>query len=403
MKFASIFINRIRVLFSDKLFILAILIVPMLLSIITGYAQRKEKLGYIPVVLVDEDGTGDSQLLCKRLAQKEGLNVVTTVRKKALAQLKEEKAEAMIVIEEGFGQGLHQGNLEEMITLVKSPSTYSAELLKEIVAIEALRIYTGYFTYDWVNESFQSKGLPPISLTREDISRQLEEYWYPQPIMAVSYEEIEALPAKINTITIPSYTAASLGLMVLFIMMGLLFGSGWICEEKANGTLQRILSVKGASLPLFLGNGAALFTMGLLQTLVFYVVQKVLFHVTILQGVYTWLVICLYIICVVSISMLMAALFETPHQLQAAAPVFALITGLMGGCLWNLLGVPKSLLTLALLTPQGWTLQALTGLFAAPQQGSLALPSVYILSGISLIFFSAAYAILLKGGRSAIS
>ena len=403
MKFTSIFINRLRVLFSDKLFILAILIVPILLSLITGYAQKKEKLGYIPVVLVDEDGTGDSQLLCKRLAQKEGLNLATTTREKALSQLKEETAEIMVIIEEGFGESLLKSDISDRITLVKSPSTYSAELLKEIVAMEALRIYSGYFTDQWLNKSLMEKGLPTSTLTREEILQKVEEYWYPQPLMEVSYEELEASPQNGNTITIPSFTAASLGLLILFIMLGLLFGSGWVCEEKSNGTLQRILSVKGAALPLFLGNGAALFTLGIFQVFIFYVVQKVLFNMTLLQGGYAWLVISLYIMCAVSLSMLMAALFETPHQLQAAAPVFALITGLMGGCLWNFMGIPESLLSLALLTPQGWTLQALTGLYAAPSEWGLALPSVCVLLGISLLFFSLAYRSLLKGGRAAIS
>lgn len=399
MKFFHIYQTRIRVLFSDKLFILAILFVPVLLSLITGYAQRKEKLGFVPIVLVDEDKSARSEVLCKRLLEKEGLRTVFTERDKALIQLKNNDAEAMVVIEEGFEEGLQNGELEDIITIIKSPSTYSAELVKEIVVMEALRIYSGDFTYEWVNNSLKENG-KNTSITREEVLSRVEAYWQPQPIMTITYEEVEANPQSGTSITVPSFTAASLGLMVLFIMMGLLFGSGWLCEEKSNGTLQRILSIKGAARPLFLGNVAALFTMGLTLTLIFVTVQRFLFNVTLLRGITSWLVISLYILCAASLSMLMAAFFETPHQLQAFVPVFALITGLMGGCLWNLLGVPKSLLTMALFTPQGWALQALTGLYAAPTEIGLAVPAILILLGGSIVFLSIAYRSLLKAGST---
>jgi hypothetical protein len=71
----------------------------------------------------------------------------------------------------------------------------------------------------------------------------------------------------------------------------------------------------------------------------------------------------------------------------------------MGGCLWNLIGVPKSLLTMALLTPQGWTLQALTGLYAAPGEFGVALPAILVLLGLSILMLSLAYWRLLRAVR----
>ena len=109
MRFTSILKNRLRVLLSDKLFILTMLIVPVILSLITGYAQRKEKLGFIPVILADEDKTEYSALLCKGLDKKEGLKIITGDRKIALEQLEKSSVEAAIIIEEGFQEGIQKG------------------------------------------------------------------------------------------------------------------------------------------------------------------------------------------------------------------------------------------------------------------------------------------------------
>jgi ABC-type multidrug transport system permease subunit len=383
MKIRTLYTYRLKVIFSDKWFILAFLIIPLLLALVTGHAQRKEKLGYVPIVIVDEDETEDSIRFCNRLAQKEGFQVHQTDRETAMNTLKQDRAEVMVIIEEGFSEHLASGKLENTITLIKSPSTYSAEMMKEIVGSEALRIYSGYFAYQWITNSFEGKDMQ-VSLDK--VKDRVEAYWEPKPLMTITYEELEVTPQTGTSISVPSFTAASMGLLVLFIMMGILFGSSWLCEEKANGTLQRILSVDGATLPLFAANIGALSTIGLLLTGIFEIVQCFIFKTALLQGALSWLVMLGYILCASAMSMLIAALLNTPHQLQAFVPVFALITGVLGGCLWNLLGVPSQLLKLALLTPQGWALQALTNLYAAPRQWGLALPALMIFLGLAIIF-----------------
>ena len=88
------------------------------------------------------------------------------------------------------------------------------------------------------------------------------------------------------------------------------------------------------------GNTLALFVLGLFQTLLFVAIQRIFFGVIMLEGFYSWLVMASYILCAAAVSMLMSSLFKTAAQLQAVAPVFSIITGLMGGCLWNP-GIPR--------------------------------------------------------------
>lgn len=398
MRFFIILKNRLRVLFSDKLFVITMIIVPIMLSLVTGYAQRQEKLGYIPIMLVDEDNTEYSELLCERLVTKEGLKVNLGDRKEALKQLEKNNFEAAVIIKKGFEEGLQKGDLNELITLFKVPSSYSAELIKEIVCSQTLRIYGGAFTLNWINESFNNKGVE-LDLSLEDTAIKVEEYWRPQPLMTIIYEEIEVMPAGEDTVTIPPFAAASLGLLILFIMMGLLFGSGWLCEEKVNGTIQRATSVKGAIPLIFLGNTAALFLMGVFITFIFAGVQRIFFKTALISGFSSLLVIIIYIFCAASISIFFSTVFETPHQLQASAPVMSLITGIMGGCLWNFAGVPKSLTSMALITPQGWALRALTNLYATPDNWKTAASAVITLLCVSVILQLISYAGLKRAMR----
>lgn len=384
MNFMSILKSRLKIHFSDKLLLLAIIVIPVLLSIISGYAMRKEKLGYVPVFLVDEDSTKSSELLAERLMDKEGLKVKTGSYEEGEEEVRNDDAEAMIVIEKGFEDNLRRGDTHELITMIKSPSTYSSELIKEIVASEVLRIYSTYFAYDWLRDSFSD-------IDHEEVSERYEKLWQPEPVMTIVYEEVQVEPKGDGDITIPPFAAASLGLLVLFIMMGLLFGGGWLCEEKMNGTIYRALSVKGALPKLFLGNIAALSITGAFLSVVFIMIQWVLFGTLLIKGLLPVLVMVFYIICVASVSMFLSAVFKTPHQLQASAPVISILTGIMGGCLWNLAGVPKPLLSVALLTPQGWALKALTDLYAVPDSVGSAVRAVAFLGAVSVMFASLSY------------
>lgn len=388
MKFSAVVANRLRILFSDRLFILAMILIPLLLSLIMGYAQRKEKLGYMPIAVADEDGSALSQLLAERFSGKEGIKAVLCDRQEALNLIRDEKAEAAVVILEGFERKLLAGELQEAILVVKSPSSITDELVKELVAAEVIRLQGAEFAYDWLNKSLGGGNLPE----RAEVWAQVESYWTPEPLMTILYEEIQAErqsgPARV---TIPPFAAASLGILVLFVMLALLFGSGWICEERANGTLQRIYSSPGAMLPVFLGNASALMILGLAQVAFFVLIQKVLFDVTMLAGPGAWLVLVAYLVCAVSLSMLMASSFKTAARLQAVAPVFSILTGFLGGCLWNIAGMPGELVSLSRFTPQGWTLSAITALYANPGDLSSAWPAAGVLLGASLIMLLLGY------------
>lgn len=394
MKFVSVWVNRMKIILSDRLFILAMVIIPLLMAMIMGYAQRKEKLGYVPVAIVDEDRSGLSETLCERFSQNEGIKAVTCERDAAMKLLRDEKAEAALIILPGFESGLKSDNTKGSIEIIKSPSTVSSELIKELAAAEVIRLKASEFAYDWIAARYQENGADSAAVNREDVWNLVESYWQPEPIMTIDYEEISGSTASQEEVSIPPFAAASSGVLILFIMLALLFGSGWVCEERSNGTLNRIFSSPGALFPVFLGNTLALFVLGLSQTIIFVAVQRIFFDVSMLSGIYAWLVMAAYILSAAAVSMMMASLFRTAARLQAAAPVFAIITGFMGGCLWNLAGIPKELETLSHLTPQGWALSSVTALYADPGRASYALPSIMVLLLLGMILLVLSYVLL---------
>jgi len=403
MRFLVAFKNRMRIILSDRMFMAAMLVIPIILSMIMGYAQRNEKLGYVPMAVVDEDGSALSKALVAGISQKEGLKVIETEnREEAGVLLKNENAEVAVFILKGFEDNIQNGQTHGILELVKSPTTVSSELIKEIVAAEVVRLRASELAYDWITRRYKENGTD-VRITREEIWAHVENYLNPVPPMTILYEEIEGAPVSLEDVSIPPYAAASVGVLVLFVMLTLIFGSGWVCEERSNGTFNRIFSSPGSLLPVYLGNTLALSVIGLFQTLLFVIIQRLVFDITMLTGFCSWLVMMAYILCAASVSMLMASLFKTAAQLQAVAPVFSIITGLMGGCLWNVAGIPKELVPITRLTPQGWALSAITALYANPNQWDYAIPSLRMLLAAALILLAVSYMLLRLGRKDTVS
>ena len=91
-----------------------------------------------------------------------------------------------------------------------------------------------------------------------------------------------------------------------------------------------------------------------------------------------------------------SSLLKTPAQMQAAAPVFALLTGFSGGCFRDFITITEKLEKLSMNTLQGWALKAVNSLLTdLPDFGGIALPNSVLLF-ISLILMPISYMIILK-------
>ena len=395
MKLLTVTFYKLKMMLSDRALMLAMVLIPALIMLATGYALRYEKLDVIPVAFVDEDGTALSEKLLDRLSGKEGLRIHAADRKTAVEMLKGSKVEGIFIIREGFEERITQGESKEIIDVVKSPSSFSMEFIQEIVAGEAIRFITNNMAARWVSDEYLKLG----KTAGEELAREVMAYsdsqWEPSPLMTIRYMELEGKKVvEAPKVSLPAATATSAGIIVVFLMFYILFSSGWLIEERINGTLKRLVSGPGALLLSFSGNVLALMISGILQVALFSSIIALAFGVELFPGGLSYLVFAVYLLAVISISMFLSSVLKTPSQLQTGAPVFALLTGFAGGCFWNFIEMPARLKALSMLTPQGWALQGINMLLAdAGSPGGIMAPVLVLLS-ISLILLPLSYIII---------
>ncbi len=397
MKLFSIVYYKLKMMASDKVFLCAMIIIPVFITLATGLALRHEKLGIVPVVLVDEDISDDSQLLVERIQGKEGLAVSILDRNKAGDELMQNKVEAVFLIKQGFSDKLKAGNANELIDFIKSPASYSSEYIAEIVAGEVLRIHSGYMAANSVVSNYKKLGKVSGDELFNEVIEYTDSFWEPEPLMKMEYYEIKGGEPDKQGFYMPAATATSAGIITAFIMLYILFCSGWLIEERTNGTLKRLIACIDALFLTYAANIIAIFISGILQILLFAVIIRLVFGVVLFTSVLSYLVMAAYLICVISIGMFLSSILKTSAQLQSAAPFLALVTGFIGGCFWNFVDVPQRIQALSRFTPQGWTLYAINSLIINPELTKGVLETFGILLIIPLILLPISYIIVRTG------
>jgi len=402
LRLLTVVFYKLKMMLGDKPFFAAMIVIPLCIMVATGYALRHEKLGRIAVAIVDEDCSAHSGTLLQSLAGKERLKVEHAEKRgKALKMLEGNEVEAVFIIKKGFGHKLDNGDIEDLIEVMQSPSSFSVEYVGEILAGEAFRLAARKWAVDRVLERYQALGIPAGENLAGEVAGYFDAQWEPGPLMTINYAEWAGTTAKeIDGIAPPAATAASAGIVVAFIMFYILYGSGWLIEERINGTLKRLVAGPGALGLSFAGSVLALAVSGMLQVFLFSAADRLLFGVDLFPGALSYMVFFVYILAVISLSLFLSSLLKTPAQMQAAAPVFALLTGFAGGCFWNFINMPENIEKLSMFTLQGWALKAANSLLAGPSGfGGIALP-IAVLLFISLILMPISYMIILRYAKN---
>lgn len=395
MKLFIITFYKLKMMLGDRLFFIMMIVIPLFITIATGYALRYEKLNTIPIALVDEDKSGYAFVLLQRMSQKDGLKVETIGREAALSMLEGSKVEQVFIIKKGFEDKIKNGENKELIDVVNSPSSYSADFTSEVAAGEVMRLIAGNMAADWVTKQYKKLGKPVNGSFNDNIEKYYHSLWQPEPLMTIDYMEFQgkALTAVEKTV-MPAATASSTGIITAFIMFYILFSSGWLVEERTNGTIKRLAAGPNALYLSYAASVFALFISGTIQIFIFSLTDKLVFGVDLFPGGLSYLVFLAYLLSVISISLFLSAVLKTQAQLQAGAPVLALLTGFAGGCFWNFVEMPERIRQLSMITPQGWALEGINRLLLNPMDFSAVLVPVLILFAIALILLPLSYIII---------
>jgi ABC-2 type transport system permease protein len=177
------------------------------------------------------------------------------------------------------------------------------------------------------------------------------------------------------------------GYLVMFVFFAAAITAEAIVRERANHTLERLLTTSVPREAILGGIFTGIFLRGLVQIVIFWIVGILAFHVDL--GIAPAAVIILSLLMVLmssAFALLLSTVARTRRAAGALANITALILAPLGGCWWPLFLYPDWLQAVAKITPHAWATDGFNKLMLYGADFGAAVPNMIALLVFAVVF-----------------
>ena len=377
MKILVIALNSLRRLLRDRIALFFILLLPVMIIFLIGIAvfgagggANKGQVGVI------DKGSGPlgeelvSTLKKSKLIELSSYESTATLRK----DIRRETVDVGLIIPSGYDAKLRAGD-DVRVTFL-SPSADPAPAIRSIVASTVLD--QGAKVRAAVFASSNGAGSFAENLVRaEDLSTQGQRITVGSRLVGTKKESFGTTPTGFR------YPAASN--LVLFVFISSLAGASQLIETRQLGISRRMLGTPTSGSTILFGEALGRFVIAGFQGLFIFAVGALVFDVSWGDPLGTAALILTFCLVATGVSMLAGTIFRTAEQAGAVGPPVGIALGMLGGCMWPLEIVPKTMRAVGHVTPQAWAMDGFIDLIVRGEGLAGIVPQLAVLIGVAAV------------------
>jgi ABC-2 type transport system permease protein len=325
-------------IFRDARSLIIVVLMPAVLVLLFGYGVSLDLKG-LPVYVLDQDGSQQSQDLLKRFQASEYFHVARAVTgyPELTRALDDGHAKMGIVIPWDFSQRLADGRPVQVAALIDASDDNTANVLTGY-AQATVQSYSAQVQLDWLN----ARGLP---IQPAAVSVQTRT-WY--------NEDLES-----SAFIIPGVLA------LVMSVIGAFLTSLTIAREWERGTMEQLISTPVTAMEIMLGKLSPYFVLGMIDTVISALIAIYWFRVP-FRGSWATLLAAsaMFLIVVLAMGFLISVLAKNQF---AASQIALLITFLpaflLSGFLFSIEQMPVPLQWLTRILPARYYVSVLKKIF----------------------------------------
>lgn len=376
MKVLVIALNSLRRLARDRIALFFILLLPVMIIFLIGIAIFDAGGGVNTAqVGVLSEGSGPlGAELVSTLKKDKGITLTSyesaaTLRK----DIRRETMDAGLIIPKGYDEKLRSGSNVELKFL--SPTADPAPTIRSVIASalsdQGAKVRAAVFA------SSNGAGSFDENFERaEDLSTQGQLITVASRLVGTKKED-STVPTGFR------YPAASN--LVLFIFISSLAGAGQLIETRQLGISRRMLGTPTSSRTILFGEALGRFMIAAFQGLFIFGIGALVFGVNWGDPLGTAALILSFCLVATGVSMLAGTIFRTAEQASAVGPPVGIALGMLGGCMWPLEIVPKTMRAIGHITPQAWAMDGFIDLIVRGEGVAGIIPQLAVLVGIAAL------------------
>ncbi len=360
-------LKELRQLLRDRRSLILILVMPVLLTFLFGKALETGELRNIPSVILNEDGSPESNIIVTAFSTYDEVNILGDVRKLQEAQdlLAQGKIKAAIVIPKGFMKDIQAGGEAQLQLLLDGTDNNSAPVVEGV----AQRVIQRY------NAERAIRGLWARGV-RPDRGRRLIQPVYVQT-------DIRYNPGlQYLSYVMPGVIGLTLQLLTVMLM------AISIPRERERGTLDQLMVSPISRTELILGKLVPYFAISLLNILTILYVADRWFNVPVGERLPLMLVFCaLFVLSSLATGLLISALSRSQFQAVQIAVFYVLPVFMLSGAYAPIEVIPEYIRPISYLFPLMYFSRAVRAVTLRGADFLLVWKDLAVLSGFVVLFF----------------
>jgi len=358
--------KELRQIWRDRRSLILILVMPVVLTLLFGKALETGDLRQIPSVILNQDGSPESNVIVTAFSTYDEIQVVGDVQSLAEAQelLAQGKIKAAILIPDGFMRRIEAGEEAQLQLLLDGTDNNSAPIVEGV----ARRVIQRY------NAERAIKGLWARGL-RPDRGRRLI-----QPVFV--HTEIRYNPGlQYLGYVMPGVIGLTLQLLTVMLM------AITIPRERERGTLDQLMATPITRTELILGKLVPYFGISLLNVGTILFVADRWFGVPVLERLPLLLALCaLFVLTSLATGLLISTVSRSQFQAVQIAVFYVLPVFMLSGAYAPIEAIPDYIRPISSLFPLMYFSRAVRAVTLRGADLSLVWKDMAILAGFVLVF-----------------
>jgi ABC-2 type transport system permease protein len=191
------------------------------------------------------------------------------------------------------------------------------------------------------------------------------------------------------------YEMSSLGVLVMFVALGLITSASAIIQERQGGTWQRILTSPTSYWSIMAGHFIKLFVTAWVQALILLLSGKFLFGAP-WNGGYLEMgvVLTMYIFAMTGLGLFLASILKTQGQVQAVSTAIVMVGTMLGDVFFPIENPSGIIRLISTVSPQSWAAHALKDILTVGTElSSLTIPLLWLFGIGTLLLAAGAFRI----------
>lgn len=388
MKILSIAIKDLIINLKDRKALTLIILMPLALIFVLGFTlsslfqQGGVSIKKFDAAIVDKDGGEQSKRFKEFLSSddiKEMVNLKETSEEEGMNKVKSGEIPVLIVIPEGYTEGIKSGEKVEIKMYSDPGSPLSSKIAESLV-----KSYTGVSSAVTAALGASEEVMMGYGLQGHMLLNEITEVFSSED-NAAEKAETKVLDKKEPLSAIQYYSAGMLVMYILFVGM---LGTKSIVEEREQKTLQRLMTTSTSNTVILSGKLLGLLLLGIVDVVVLILFTRLAFNVRWGNSIPGLVLLSLTMVFAASgLSMFIATICRTSKAVDSINPIIIIILSFLGGSMFPIMIMPPILQTIGKIALNNWALRGYLNLMLNNGIASVVTPSI-VLTVMGLIFLT---------------